>query len=63
MVIKKNKQGTFDITGVSLGKLMAIVNAIDKVGVPTAVQSDVRATIFHNPDYLSEASKFLDKKG
>jgi hypothetical protein len=63
MVIKKNKQGTFDITGVSLGKLMAIVNAIDKVGTPTAVQSDVRAAIFHNPDYLSEASKFLDKKG
>lgn len=59
MIIKKNKKGTFDITGVSLGKLMAIVNAIDRLENndmgPTTVQCDVRGIIKNNPDYNKEA--------
>ena len=54
MIIKKNKKGTFDLTEVSLGKLMAIVSAIDKLetkGNLTSVQDDVRNLIKNNPDY------------
>lgn len=54
MTIKKNKNGTYDITEVSLGKLMAVVNAIDDLQTMqniSAVQTDVRDIIKNNPDY------------
>lgn len=63
MNIKKSKKGTYDITGVSLGKLIAIVNAIDSLGASssptafrpaTAVQQDVRDIIKNNPDYIED---------
>lgn len=55
MTIKKNKKGTYDITGMSLGKLMAIENAINRLQDndmgPSSVQVDVRDIIKNNPDY------------
>lgn len=63
MNIKKNKKGTYDLTGVSLGKLMAIVSAIDSLGTSsspvafrpaTPVQQDVRDIIKNNPDYRQD---------
>lgn len=55
MNIKRNKKGTFDLTGVSLGKLMAIVNSVERLQNndmgPTVVQQDVRDIIKNNPDY------------
>ena len=55
MKIKKNKKGTFDITEVSLGKLMAIVSAIEKLEKnslsTTSVQDDVKNIINNNSEY------------
>lgn len=55
MIIKKNKKGTFDITEVSLGKLMAIVSAIEKLEKnslsTTSVQDDVKSIINNNSEY------------
>lgn len=55
MIIKKNKKGTFDLTEVSLGKLMAIVSAIEKLEKnnlsTTSVQDDVKDLISNNPQY------------
>ncbi len=44
MKITKNKNGTFNLSEVSEGKLMAIVNAIDKHSI-SVVQADVRTII------------------
>lgn len=60
MNIKKNKNGTFDITDVSLGKLMAIVNAVNTLQEDhaiTAVQADVRSIIENNSDYKEATQK------
>lgn len=60
MKIKQNENGTFDLTEVSLGKMMAIFNAIDlldRVGKITAVQADVRDLIGNNPEYLKSYGK------
>jgi hypothetical protein len=65
MNIKKNKKGTYDITDVSLGKLMAIANAITTLQgghAITAVQADVRGAIENNPDYKKDLNKFIDGK-
>lgn len=60
MIVKKNKDNTFDLKGVSAGKLMAIVNAIDRLENtdmgPTAIQKDVRDIIRNNKEY-NEAIK------
>lgn len=48
MKITKNKNGTFNLTEVSEGKLLAIVHAIDKLHEKhsiSAVQADVRSII------------------
>lgn len=57
MNIKKNTEGTYDLTNVSLGKLMAIVNAINRLHVNnsiTVVQDDVRNIINNNPEYIQD---------
>jgi hypothetical protein len=52
MKITKNKNGTFDLKEVSMGKLMAIVNAINHTSEPVSiVAQDVRDIIANNPDY------------
>ncbi len=54
MKVTKKKDGTFDLTGLTAGKLLSIVNAIDKQAVPTSVANDVRNTIVNNPDFKKE---------
>lgn len=57
MQIQKNKKGTYDLTGVSLGKLIALHAAIDLLesqGNATAVSKDVRDLIKNNPDYAKD---------
>jgi hypothetical protein len=54
MKITKKKDDTFDLTGVTAGKLLAIVNAIDKQVIPTSVANDVRNIIVNNPDFKKE---------
>lgn len=55
MKVTKNKNGTFDLTEVSAGKLIAIVNAINDLQKTnfsiTPVQKDVR-DILHNTIYF-----------
>lgn len=54
MVIKKNKNGTFDLQGMTAGKLIAIHAAVDlleKQGNATTVLKDVRDIIKNNKDY------------
>ena len=52
MKITRNKNGTFNLGEVSLGKLMAIVNSIDKCpGQLTTLQIEVRDLIRNNYDY------------
>jgi len=57
MIVKRNKQGTFDLTGVSIGKLLAIVSAIEKIEKPSPVQMDIKNLIRNNPDF-KESTNF-----
>lgn len=58
MTIKKNKDGTYDLKGVTFGKLLAIVHSLDSLEAekghisPTA--ADVRDLIKNNPDYRKD---------
>lgn len=45
MTIKKNKDNTFDIKGISKGKLIAILNAIEGGNVITTLGKEVRDVI------------------
>lgn len=57
MIIKKNKNGTFDLQGITTGKLMAIVSAINDLeelhekNRISSVQADVRDLIKNSPIY------------
>lgn len=54
MTIKKNTDGTFDLQGMTAGKLQAIVNAITSLQERkqlTTLQVEIRETIEENPDF------------
>jgi hypothetical protein len=60
MQITKNKNGTYDLTGVSFGKLMAIVHSLDELeelhekNRISSVAADVRDIIKNNPEFNKE---------
>lgn len=58
MQITKNKKGTYDLTGVTAGKLMAIVHSLDSLeaekGRISVVSADVRDIIKNNPDFQKD---------
>jgi uncharacterized protein (UPF0335 family) len=55
MNIKKNKKGTYDLTNVTAGKLMAIVSSITMLGnKASTVSQDVKNIIENNSDYKED---------
>lgn len=58
MNIKKNEQGTYDISGVSLGKLMSIANSIGSHTNPTNVARDIKNIIETHPEYKEDVGRY-----
>lgn len=59
MKITKNKNGSFNLEGVSVGKLLAIVNAIDnQKNPPTSVAQDVKNLITNNREFDEAVKNF-----
>lgn len=54
MTVKKNEDGTFNLEGVTVGKLQAIVNAITSLQEKKSIsvlQVEVREAIEENADF------------
>jgi len=63
MRIKKNKNGTYTLEEVSLGKLQAMVRGIDDLEELherhhiSILLDDVRGAIKNNPDYIKDTKQ------